>query len=167
MFRSSVMKLGWWKYVSSRLWGVHIFDDVPNILGMSYITWWHMNQRFEAACCKICACLLKDGQTQNQLALCKGLQEQVKKERGFHSKFRAGDESWACVYSPGTKQQSSQWKSHPPAIQESWGRWSQTSKTMLSVFFQLFRRSFFSSVLACKSTVLCRSTKGLYGSCWE
>jgi len=31
-----------------------------------------MNQIFEAASCKICARLLKDGQTQNQLALCKG-----------------------------------------------------------------------------------------------
>ena len=78
-----------------------------------------MNQKFEAACCKTFAHLLKDGQTQNQLALCKGLQEQVKKERGFHSKFRAGDESWVCGYDPGTKQQSSQWKSHPPAIKES------------------------------------------------
>jgi len=77
-----------------------------------------MNQRFEAACCRIYARLL-DGQTQNQLALCKGLQEQAKKERGFHSKFRAGDKSWVCGYDPGTKQQSSQWKSHPSAIQES------------------------------------------------
>ena len=107
-------------YESSWLWGVHVFDDVHNILGTSFITWWHMNQRFEAACCKICSHLLKDGQTQNQLALCNGLQEQAKKERGFHSKFRAGDESWVCGYDPGTMQQSSQWKSHPPAIKESW-----------------------------------------------
>ena len=68
---------------------------------------------------KICANLLKDDQKQNQLALCKGLQEQAKKERDFHSKFRAGDESCAYSYDPETNQQSSQWKSHPPAIQES------------------------------------------------
>jgi len=117
-----------------------------NILGISYITWWHMNQRFEAACCKICAHLLKDGQTQNQLALWKGLQEQAKKERGFYSKFRAVDESWICGYYPGTKQQSSQWKSHPPAIQEISGRWSQTSRTCCLFSWtvrQFFRRSFF------------------------
>ena len=53
-----------------------------------------MNQRFEADCCKICAYVLKDDQKPNQLALCKDLQEQAKKERDFHSKFRAGDESW-------------------------------------------------------------------------
>jgi len=78
-----------------------------------------MNQRFEAGYCKICAHLLEDDQKQNQLAVCKGLQEQGKKERDFHSKFRAGDESWVYGYDPGAKQQSSQWKSHPPAIQES------------------------------------------------
>ena len=75
-----------------------------------------MNQRFEADSCKICAHLLKDDQKQNQFALCKGLQEQAKKERDFHFKFRVGDESWAYSYDPGTKQQSSQWKSHPSAI---------------------------------------------------
>jgi len=42
-----------------------------------------------------------------------------KKKRDFHSKFRAGDESWFYGYDPGTKHQSSQWKSHPPAFQES------------------------------------------------
>ena len=78
-----------------------------------------MNQRFEADCSKICAHLLKNDQKQNQLALCKCVQEQAKKGRDFHSKFRAGDESWVYGYYPGTKQQSSQWKSHPPAIQES------------------------------------------------
>jgi hypothetical protein len=45
-----------------------------------------MNQRFEADYCKICAHLLKDDdEKQNQLSLCKGLQEQAKKEREFHS----------------------------------------------------------------------------------
>ena len=78
-----------------------------------------MNQSFEADCCKICAHLLKDDQKQNQLVLCKGLQEQAKKERDFRSKFRAGDESWVYGYDPETKQQSSQWKSHPPAIRET------------------------------------------------
>ena len=75
-----------------------------------------MNQRFEADCCKICAHLPKDNQKQNQLTLCKGLQEQAKKEREFHSKFKAGDETWVYGCDPGMKQQ---WKSHPPAIQES------------------------------------------------
>jgi len=37
-----------------------------------------MNQKFEADYCKICAHLLKDDQKQNQLAVCKGLQEQGK-----------------------------------------------------------------------------------------
>jgi len=74
-----------------------------------------MNQRYEADCCKICAHLLKNDQKQNQLALCKGLQEQAKKERDLLSKFRGGDESWVYGYDPIT----SQWKSHPPAIQES------------------------------------------------
>jgi len=45
-----------------------------------------MNQIFEAYNCKICAHLLKDDQKHNQLALCKGLQEQAKKKRDFHSK---------------------------------------------------------------------------------
>ena len=49
--------------------------------------------RFEADCCKICAHLLQGDQKQNQLALCKGLQEQAKKEWDLHFKFRAGDES--------------------------------------------------------------------------
>ena len=61
-----------------------------------------MNQRFEADCCKICAHLLKDGQKQNQLALCQGLLERTKKERDFHFKFRAGDESWVYGYDPAT-----------------------------------------------------------------
>jgi hypothetical protein len=79
-----------------------------------------MNQRFEAACCRIYAHLL-DGQTLNQLALCKGLQEQAKKERGFNSKFRVGYKSWVCGYDPGTKEQSSQWKSffcHPRELRQ-------------------------------------------------
>ena len=130
MFRSSIMKSDWWKcgkYVSSQLWGVHIYDDDCNILGTSYSTWWHMNKRFEADCWKICAHVLKGDQKQNQFALCKGLQKWAKKERDLHSKFRAGDESLVYGYVPGTNQQSSQWKSHPPAVQEIWGRWSQTS----------------------------------------
>ena len=53
-----------------------------------------MNQRYETDFCKICAYMLKNDQKQNQHALCEGLQEQSKKERDFHSKFRAGDESW-------------------------------------------------------------------------
>jgi len=63
-----------------------------------------MNLRFQADCCKICAHLLKDDQKPNQLALCKDLQQQAKKERDFHSKFRGGDESWVCGYDSGTKQ---------------------------------------------------------------
>jgi len=149
MFWSSVMKSDWWKcgkYASSWLWGVHIFDDVCSILGTSYSTWWHNNQRFETDCCKICAFLLKDDQKQNQFALCKGLQQQAKKERDIHSNFRAGDESWVSGYDPGTKQQSSHLKSHPPAIQESWGRWSQTSRACFLFSWTVrwfFRRSFF------------------------
>jgi len=81
-----------------------------------------MNLRFEADCCKICPHLLKGDQKPNQLALCKDLQEQAKKERDFNSKFRAGDESWVYGSDPGTKQQSSHWKSHPSAIQESCSR---------------------------------------------
>jgi len=55
MFRSSIMKLGWWKcgkYESSWLWGVYIFDDVRNILGTSYITLWHMNQKLRKLAAK-------------------------------------------------------------------------------------------------------------------
>jgi len=63
-----------------------------------------MYQRFEAACCTVCAHLLQGDQKQNQLALCKDLQEQAKKERDFSSKFRAGDESWVYGYDLGTKQ---------------------------------------------------------------
>ena len=37
-----------------------------------------MNQKFEADYCRICAHLLKDDRKQNQLAVCKGLQEQSK-----------------------------------------------------------------------------------------
>jgi len=77
-----------------------------------------MNQKFEADCCKICAHLLKDNQKQNQLALCKRLQEQAKKEGDFLSKFRAGDESWVYGYDPGHSN-SHPSGSHPPAIQES------------------------------------------------
>ena len=134
------------KYVWSWLWGVHIFDGVCNILGTSYSTWWHMNQRFEADCWKIFTHLLKDDQKQNQIALCKGLQEQAKKEWDFHSKFRVGDESGVYGFNLGTKHQSSQWKSHPPAIRESWGRWSQTSRACCLFSWtvrQFFRRSFF------------------------
>jgi len=74
-----------------------------------------MIQRFEADCYKIYAHLLKDDQKQNQLALCKCLQDQAKKERDFHSKFRAGDESWIYGYDPGTKQQSSY---HPREVRK-------------------------------------------------
>ena len=148
MLRSSIMKSDWWKcgkYVSSRLWGVRIFDGVCNVLGTSYSTWWHMNQIFEADCCKICAHLLKDDQKQNQLALCKGLQEQAKKERDFHSKWELEMKAGFMV-DPGTNQQSSQWKSHPPAIQESWGRWSQALRACCLFSWTVmcsFRRSFF------------------------
>ena len=92
------------------------------------------------------------------------------KERDFHSKFRAGDENWVYGYDPGTKQQSSQWKSHHPAIQESWGRWSQTSR-MCCLFSwvvrQFFRRRFFLQCHPVNQQFLHRSTKGFYGSCWE
>ena len=43
-------------------------------------------------------------------------------------------------------------------------------KTMLYVFLKseaVLQKEFFPSLLACESTVLCRSTKGFYGSCWE
>ena len=63
-----------------------------------------MNQRFKTDCCKICAHLLKDDQKQNRISLCKGQQEQAKRKRDFHSKFRAGDESWVYGYDPETKQ---------------------------------------------------------------
>jgi len=159
MFRSSIMWSDWWKcgkYALSRFWGVHMFYVVGNILGTSYSTWWHVNQKYEADCCKICTHLLKDDQKQNQLALCKGLQDQAKNERGFHSKFRAGDENWVYGYDPGTKQQSSQWKSHP-TIQESWDRWSQTSRARCLFFWtvrQFFRRRsfFYSASLWIKSS---------------
>ena len=42
--------------------------------------------------------------------------------------------------------QSSQWKSHSPVIQESWGRWSQTSRACCLFSWtvgQFFKRSFF------------------------
>ena len=84
--------------------------------------------------------------SKTQLALCKVLQEQAKKERDFHSKSRAGDESWVYDYDPGTKQQSPQWKSHPPASKESWGSWSQTSRACCLFSWTVrhfFRRSFF------------------------
>jgi len=87
-----------------------------------------MNQRFEAGCYKICAHLLKDDQKPNQLALCKGLQEQAKKERDFHSKFRAGDENWVYGYGPGKKQQSS--SCHPRELRQM----KSDFKSMLSMF---------------------------------
>jgi len=61
-------------------------------------------------------------------------------------KFIVGVESRVYGCDPGTKQQSSQWKNHPPAIQESWGRWSQTSRACYLFSWterQFFRRSFF------------------------
>jgi hypothetical protein len=98
--------------------------------------------------------------------LCKGLQEEAKKERYFHSKFRAGDESWVCVYDTGIKQQSSHWKSHlrelRPMKSDFW--------SMLSAFLNseaILQKEFFSSVPDCESAVLHWSTKGFYGSCWE
>ena len=53
-------------------------------------------------------------------------------------------ESWFYGYDPGTKQQSSQWKSRPPAVQGSWGSWSQTSRACLFSWTvrHFFRRSF-------------------------
>jgi len=172
MFRFSIIKSDWWKcgkHVSSQLWGVHIFDDVCNILGTSYSTWWHMNQRFETDCCKTCAHLLKDDQKPNQLALWKGPQEQAKKEREFHSKFRAGDESWVCVYDPGTKQQSSYWKSHPSAIQENLVDEVRLQEHVACFLEQWGSSSegVFSSVPRCESAVLHSSSKGYYGSCLE
>ena len=108
-----------------------------------------MNQRFEVNRCKICAYLLKDDQKQNELALRKGLQK-VKKERGFCTKFIAGDESWVYGYDPGTKQQSSQWKSsscHPRELRQM----KSDVKGMLSVFLNseavLQKFSFFSATL--------------------
>ena len=99
-----------------------------------------MNQRYEADCCKSCAHLLKDGQKQNQFALCKGLQEQAKKERGFHSKFRAGDESWVYGYDPGTEQQSSSF--HTRELRQI----KSDLKSMLSVFLNteaILQKDFF------------------------
>jgi len=128
-----------------------------------------MNQRFEADCCKICAHLLKDDQKQNQLALYKGLQEQAKNERDLHSKFRAGNESWVYGYDPGTKQQSSQWR-----VILLPSKRVEADEVILQEHFVCFleqcgnsSEGVFSSVPACESTVLHRSTKGFYGSCWE
>ena len=53
------MNSDWWKcgkYASSQLWGVHIFDDVCNMLGTSYSTWWDLRQiaaKFVPICCKV------------------------------------------------------------------------------------------------------------------
>ena len=129
MFRSSIMKSDCWKCgkcVSSWIWGVHIYDDDCNILGASYSTLTYEPMIWGRLLKILCPSAERWPET-NQLALCKGLQEQAKKERDFHSKIRARDENWVYGYVPGTNQQSSQWRSHPPAILESWGRWSQTS----------------------------------------
>ena len=169
MFRSSIMKSDWWKcgiYASSQLWGVHMFDYVNNILGTSCSTWWskHLRQiatKFVPICCKM---------TRNKTNfLCARASKNRPKRKETSIQFRAGDESWVYGYDPGTKQQSSQWKNHPSAIQESWGRLSQASRACC-VFLNreaVLQKEFFSSVPACESTVLPRSTEGFCGSCWE
>ncbi len=117
MFRSSIMKSDCWKCgkcVSSWIWGVHIYDDDCNILGASYSTLTYEPMIWGRLLKNLCPSAERWPVT-NQLALCKGLQEQAKKERDFHSKIRARDENWVYGYVPGTNQQSSQWRS-----QTSW-----------------------------------------------
>ena len=128
-----------------------------------------MNQRFEADCWKICAHLLKDDQKQNQLALYKGLQEQAKKEGNFHSKFRAGGE---CEVYGNVKEQINSHRSGRVVLLPSKrvGADEVRLNEHVVCFLEQWRSSsegVFSSVPTCESTLLHRSTKGFYGSCWE
>ena len=169
MFRSSIMKSVWWKcgiYASSQLWGLHMFDDDSNILGTSCSTWWTKDLRQIAA--KFVPICWKMTRNKTNF-LCARASKNRPKRKETSIQFRAGDESWVYGYDPGTKQQSSQWKNHPSAIQESWGRLSQASRACC-VFLNreaVLQKEFFSSVPACESTVLPRSTEGFCGSCWE
>ena len=98
-----------------------------------------MNQRFDANCSKICANLLKDDEKQNQLALCKGLQEQATKETDLYPKFRTGDENWVYGYDAGSQQESS--SCHPRELRQM----KSDFKSMLSVFLNseaIFQKEF-------------------------
>ena len=68
-----------------------------------------------------------------------------------------------------TNQQSSQWKSYPPALEEGWGRWVRLHEHAVCFLEQWGSSSegIFSSVPVCESTLLHQSIKGFYGSCWE
>jgi len=88
-----------WKLcVKSVMMSAYIYVcDIPDT---SYSTWWHMNQRFEADCCKMCAHLLEDDEKQNQLALCKGLQGHKGKFLVQSRRWKLG--SWLCPRNTAT-----------------------------------------------------------------
>ena len=171
MFRSSIMRSDWWKcgkYASSQLWGVYIFDDVGNILGTSYSIWWHMNQRFEADCCKIYAHMLKGDQKQNQLALGKGLEDQAKRKE---TSILSSEQEMKAGFMVMTQEQSN---SHPSGRVILPSKRVETDEVRLQehvvCFFEQWGNSsegVYSSVPACESRVLHRRTEGSYGSCWE
>jgi len=143
MFRSSIMKSDRWKCgicAPSQLWGVHMFDDDSNILGTSCSTWWTKDLRQIAA--KFVPIHWKMTRNKTNF-LCARAYKNRPKRKETSIQFRAGDESWVYCYDPGTKQQSSQWKNHPSAIQESWGTWSQA---LFSVFLNreaILKKEFF------------------------
>jgi hypothetical protein len=73
----------------------------------------HFNRRFEheTGCCKIHAASAYRGAKSKCVDVCHDLQEGLKNDPQFLPKAETGYESWYYDYDPGTKQQSSQWKS--------------------------------------------------------
>ena len=168
MFRSSIMNSDWWKcgkYASSQLWGVHIFDDVRNILGTSYSTWWHRNQRFAAKfvpiCCKmtrnktnlLCARAYRNRRKRNEISILSSDQE-MKARCMVMTHEQSNSPSGRVILLPSKRVEADEVRlqEHVVCVLEQWG---SSSEGVLS------------ALPACESTVLHRSTKCFGGRCWE
>jgi hypothetical protein len=55
--------------------------------------------------------LLSDDQKALRISACRELKQQARDDPNFITNIITGDETWVYGYDPGTKKQSSQWKS--------------------------------------------------------
>jgi hypothetical protein len=68
---------------------------------------WHIAAKFVLR-------LMSNDQKEYRVAVCSERKEQTENDPNFISTIITGDESWVYGYDPGTKQQSSQWKTPSP-----------------------------------------------------
>jgi len=115
--------------------------NVCNRVGLSYrscqrILADEMNMRRIAA--KFVPCLLNSDQRDHRVQVCTMLEKAVRRDPNFLSRVITGDESGLYDYDPGTKQQSSQWKTPFSPRLKKVHQVHSNMKSVLIIFFLTF-----------------------------